>query len=47
MAASAHLSNAYLATANLYGATVVGVELTRAIWSDTICPNGPVTNTGC
>ena len=38
----ANLTNANLTDANLTGANLIGV-----FWSNTTCPNGTVTNTGC
>ncbi len=57
--AYANLTGAYLggspfdpAGANLTGAVLFGANLTGAyvadvVWSDTACPNGTVTSTGC
>jgi len=54
---SAALLQALLYNANLTGADLTGADLTNAdltnanltgvIWSNTTCPNGTVTNTGC
>ena len=48
----ANLTSANLTSANLTGAflnyaTLAGANLTNVIWSNTTCPNGTVTNTGC
>ena len=46
------LTGAFLKFANLSGADLTGAiltdaNLTRVTWSNTTCPNGSVTNTGC
>jgi uncharacterized protein YjbI with pentapeptide repeats len=43
----ANLSYANLYWANLTGADLTGADLTGAYWSNTSCPDGTVTNTGC
>ena len=49
---NANLSNAILISTNLpdpnlAGARPVRTVFTAAVWSNTICPNGTVTSTGC
>ncbi len=43
----ADLTDAILFRANLTGTYLYGARLTFAIWSNTTCPNGTVTITGC
>ena len=43
----ADLSRADLTGANLARANLSGVNLSGVVWSDTICPDGTVTSTGC
>ena len=43
----ANLLAANLAYANLTGANLTGANLTGVYWSNTICPDGSKTNTGC
>jgi len=48
----ANLTDAYmpfvnLTSANLTGATLTGANLAAVTWSNTTCPDGTVTNTGC
>ena len=43
----ANLTGATLIFANLASATLADANLTDVIWSNTTCPNGTVTSTGC
>jgi len=43
----ANLSGANLSFANLSSAILDGANLSTAVWSNTTCPDGTVTNTGC
>lgn len=45
--AGANLLAANLAYANLTGGNTTGANLTGGYWSDTTCPDGSKTNTGC
>ena len=44
---SANLTGATLIFANLASATLADANLTGVLWSNTTCPNGTVTSTGC
>ena len=49
---NANLTFAWLANANLTGANLTGARpirtvFTGAVWSNTTCPDGTVTSTGC
>ena len=43
----ANLKGANLKDADLTGANLTKANLTGVIWSNTTCPDGSVTNTGC
>lgn len=44
---NAWFTNADLTNANLRGANIAGTDFTGATFSNTICPDGATTNTGC
>ena len=41
------LTDAVLTNADLTGANLTGAILTDVTWSNTTCPDGTLTNTGC